>query len=252
MEEILRGHLTKTNIETVTAYTAAMTLYGNSQRSGVITNLTVAEFNIREEEKDGFVVIPCVNHKTSGQGLAQLVVNEATEEMLIKYYENIRIKLEPADDCQDNFFLTYNGQKYTQVYRKIQTALSIGNLKPPVPKEYRVLVSSEARRMLDEQKKSNIIKHLCHSAQTSSKYYEFMNTTDAMEAHKSIYTLSLARRWSTEEISLLTNAWPLTGTAPTTKGCRQFIQCHNLSRSPKDIAFKWKTLKNNISFNSHI
>jgi len=30
----------------------AITLYGNGQRSGVITNLTISEFEMREEEEE--------------------------------------------------------------------------------------------------------------------------------------------------------------------------------------------------------
>jgi len=50
----------KTSIDIITAYAAATVVYGNGQRSGVITNLTIDEFNIREEGNDGLVVIPCV------------------------------------------------------------------------------------------------------------------------------------------------------------------------------------------------
>ena len=50
-------------MDTVTAYVAAITLYGNGQRSGVISNLTISEFQLREKEENDMVVIPCVHHK---------------------------------------------------------------------------------------------------------------------------------------------------------------------------------------------
>ena len=46
-------------MDIITAYAAAVT----GQRSGVMTNLAIAEFNMREEgEQPGFVVIPCVTN----------------------------------------------------------------------------------------------------------------------------------------------------------------------------------------------
>ena len=230
-------------MDIVTAYAAAVTLYGNAQRSGVITNLTIAEFGMRQDETEGFVVIPCVHHKTGSQGLAQLVVPQECEDMLEYYYNTIRIKIKPAEDGhQGRFFLTYTGQEYTQVYRRIKEALSTGDLCPPQPSHYRILISSEARRHLNEQKQRNVIKHLSHSVQTSQKYYEFMNTTDATEAHGTIRMLSLQRRWSKEDIAKLISQWPLAGKAPLIRDCRVFIKDNNITRTPKDIVYKWQQL----------
>ena len=47
------------------AFAAAIILYGNAQRSGETTNLTISEFGRRQEEKDERVVNPCINHQTA-------------------------------------------------------------------------------------------------------------------------------------------------------------------------------------------
>ena len=133
---------------------------------------------------------------------------------------------------------------YTQVYRRIKEALASDNLIPPQPGLYRILVSSDARRHLDAKKHQNTAKHLSHTMQTSTTYYELMETRDASEAHASIYTLSLRRRWSQEEIKLITNQWPLTDTnPPTIRDCREFIKETELSRQLKEVIFKWEQLK---------
>ena len=62
--------------------TAAVTLYGNGKRSGVITNLRISEFYLRHEEDDNMVVMPCVHHKTNAQGMAQLAAATNIEEVL--------------------------------------------------------------------------------------------------------------------------------------------------------------------------
>ena len=78
----------------------------------MITNLTISEFQMREEEEDEKVVIPCVHHKTASQGLAQLVVTEDIEH-LAYYHEKMRTTIVPADNtCQNKFFLAFNGSLY--------------------------------------------------------------------------------------------------------------------------------------------
>ena len=139
----------KTSIDIITAYAAATVVYGNGQRSGVITNLTIDEFNIREEDNDGLVVIPCVHHRTAGQGLALLVITEEVEDVLQYYYDNIRNNIVPAEPDLQQYFLKHTGKMYAQVYRRIKEALASDNLIPPQPGLYRILVSSDARRHLD-------------------------------------------------------------------------------------------------------
>ena len=90
----------------ITAYVAAVTIYGNGQRSGVITNLTIEEYEMREESYseecgDVVVVIPCVHYKTGSQGLAYLVIMEEIDDMIQYYYDNIRRNSTPADTCKN-------------------------------------------------------------------------------------------------------------------------------------------------------
>ena len=135
-DKVRRSNFEKQYVDTVTAYAAAVMLYGNGQRSGVISNVTISEFQLREEEEDDMVVIPCVHHKTASQGMAQLVVTTDVEEVLVYYYETIRTKLVPSEnEHKDNLFLTFIGGIYTQVYRRLREGLSVGNINPPV---YRV------------------------------------------------------------------------------------------------------------------
>ena len=77
------------DVELLTAYAACLLLYKNSQRSGVIENLTLKDFSQRQQKlhnNEERVVIPCLNHKTGPQGIAQLVTTAEGEELLIKYH----------------------------------------------------------------------------------------------------------------------------------------------------------------------
>ena len=94
------------------------------------------------------------------------------------------------------FFLTPNGHKYLQVYRKIREAIILNGLKdfvPPPPSMYRILLSTEAARNLNDCNLRIVARHLSHSQATSQQYYEFCNTEDATEAHKTIETLAKQR-----------------------------------------------------------
>ena len=234
-------------IDIITAYAAAAVVYGNGQRSGAITNLTIQEFEIREEsyseESGDMVVIPCVHHKNAEQGLAYLVISEDIDDMMIYYLDNIRPRVTPLDSCKDYFFLTRSGDQYDQVYRRIKKSLETKSMVPPQPGLYRMLISTEARRHLDETKRRKTVKHLSHSAHTSEVYYEYMNSDDATEAHANIKALSSRRRWNQNEIELLTTRWPLSGNLPTMRDIRNFIKDNrNMTWSSKEILAKWQQL----------
>ena len=57
-DDISSGNINKTAASIVTAYAAVTIVYGNGQRSGVINNLTIEEYQLREEGENDLVVIP--------------------------------------------------------------------------------------------------------------------------------------------------------------------------------------------------
>lgn len=181
------------DIKLLTAYAASILLYKNSQRSGVIQNLTLKEFSQRRYIKsEGKVVIPCVNHKTGPQGMAQLVATTEAEEILVHYHTLIRTRLTPKAGCEELFFLTHQGSKYTQVYRKITQGINAANLNvviPPPPSMFRIEMSTKAAQELSDSKRRTVVKHMSHSEQTSQQYYEFANIEDAAKAYDEINKL---------------------------------------------------------------
>ena len=180
------------DIKFLTAYAAALLLYGNCQRSGVIQNLTTDEFDNREHTSDGMVVISCLNHKTGPQGRAILVTAPSGESILMQYKAYVRDHLVPVSGCEKLLFLTSSGTTYTQVYRKICEGVKLNGFDEtqlPPPSEYRILMSTKAARHLDDTTLRKVQKHLSHSEGTSQAYYEFMLTEDATQAHKALKCL---------------------------------------------------------------
>ena len=109
--------------------------------------------------------------------------------------------MEPKDGCEELFFLTPNGSQYKQVYRKIIEANNLRVTKPPPPSDHQAVISTEAaRNILCDLKHRKINKHLCHSDQTSERYYEFTNDDDATEAHTEIQKLIRKSRWHKKQL----------------------------------------------------
>ena len=76
----------KDDIKVGTTYAAAIIMYNNIQRPGVVQNLTVHEFESRQQIGSNKAIIACLNHKTVPQGRAQLVANSDDEGILMKYH----------------------------------------------------------------------------------------------------------------------------------------------------------------------
>ena len=208
------GDYNNTAVNVVTAYVAAC---GNGQCSGVITNLRVEEF-VKRQPSDldtDEVVIPCLHHKTGAQGIAHLVITRELDSMLNDYYSTIRKRIKPKSLAHTNrFFLTSTGSLYSQVYRRISEALSIEKLKPPKPKEYRIVVATDAARELNDTELRRVAKHISHSTETSRKYCEFTNINDSILAHKALSKLLQQRKWSKEHTISLLKEWPLSRKPP--------------------------------------
>lgn len=185
------------DIQLITAYAAALILYKNAQRSGVIQNLTTDEFDMRKCERTKFIIC-CINHKTGAQGRAKLVVEQEDMQHLLDYKSLVRDHIEPKHECAHLFFLTHNGAKYTQVYRKIVESIRANHLNitiPPPPSAHRIFVATEAARSIKcDLARRKVNKHLCHSDHTSEVFYEFTNLKEATEAHSQIQKLAKETR----------------------------------------------------------
>lgn len=231
----------------LTAYCAAKIVYTNGQRSGVIENVTVQEFMNRTENEDGMTIITCKHHKTGPQGAARLVLTKTTDGLFNKYFNLIRQRIKPHEGINHLFFLTANGRKYTQVYRKIQEAININNIKGielPAPSQYRRVVRTHASQSLNDQGLRNLAKHMCHSSETARQYYEYSNYSDAVTAHHTITEMAQRRTWSQEETDALLKAWPLQNPRPELKTCTLIKEkCNFEERSPKNIQDKWRQLQ---------
>jgi len=235
------------DIKLVTAYCAARIVYSNSQRSGVVENLTTEEFlNRKEDPETGEIIITCHHHKTGPQGVANIVIDKSTDQVMDSYIKYVRQRANPNDDTEHLFFLTTTGRRYTQVYRKMTEAfvtVNTTNIKLPPPKQYRILVGTDCSKNLTDQGLRNVAKHMSHSSETARKYYEFSNASDAINAKTTIVQMAMRRKWTDKETTNLLEAWPLENAKPNLKTCSIIKEKYNFERTPKNILDKWRQLK---------
>ena len=192
-------------------------------------------------------MISCHHHKTGPQGVAKLVVDKPIDDLLVFYYKNVRQRISANEDTNHLFFLTAQGKQYRQVYRKIQealTAIKIDATTLPAPSKYRIVVRTDASKELPDHSLRNVAKHMSHSSETARQYYEFSNTTDAVDAYDTIVDMAKRRRWTTEETTRLLKVWPLNNLRPELKTCAIIkTRCNLEGRTPKNIQDKWRQLK---------
>ena len=79
------------------------------------------------------------SHTFASQGMVQLAMITDIEEVILFYHDNQDQHCSCRGGTEGQVFLTFNGGMYTQVYRKLQEGLSVGNMDPPVPSKYRVM-----------------------------------------------------------------------------------------------------------------
>lgn len=115
--------------------------------------MTIEEFSKRIENEEGMVMMTCMQHKTSTQGPAHLVFNKTTDKLLSKYYSLVHQRIQPKEGASHLLFLTVNGSRYCQVYRKLQEAITVNNIKDiedPKPSQYRKVVRTDGSRSLPD------------------------------------------------------------------------------------------------------
>ena len=89
---------------TVLAYLAAILMFKNSQRPGVVENMTMDEY--KKSRKDGDkTVIRVMKHKTAAStGLANIVVDATSMETMRQYCQCIRMKITAQNEELSKLF----------------------------------------------------------------------------------------------------------------------------------------------------
>ena len=86
-------NITSMEHSTVLAYLAAILMYKNSQRPGVVENMTLNEYKNRQKDGDK-LIIRVLKHKTAASiSLANIVVDTDCMQIMNRYHHYIRAQL---------------------------------------------------------------------------------------------------------------------------------------------------------------
>ena len=128
---------------------AANLMFLSAQRPAAIRNMTIDEYNNKEEddEKKGKYLIKVVRHKTAAQGPARVIVSKNINDVMNMYLQHIRSKLTPQCRAfESRFFLTPTGNEYRNVSEAINKAAKYFNLETPNATIHRKVVSTETKK----------------------------------------------------------------------------------------------------------
>ena len=95
LKDAANNMLSKHGHMLVIVYIATAIIYCNTQRPGVVHNMSVEEFQ-RHQSVNGKILIQGMDHKTtSSVGPVNIVITFAQEEVMICYLQTIRWKVVP-------------------------------------------------------------------------------------------------------------------------------------------------------------
>ena len=81
----------------ILAYVPANIIFTNAQRPGVVQHMSIHEYEDKEDDDKGNVLIKLLHHKTSSSsGEADIVIRKNIDTIIQKYIDHIRITSRPA------------------------------------------------------------------------------------------------------------------------------------------------------------
>ena len=239
--------VTNNDYLTVQAYLAAIIMYKNGQRPGVVENMTINEFKKRRDEGNGKVVIRVLNHKTcASTGPANIIINRKCEQLMSQYYDLMRSKIVAQSVALSKlFFLTSSGNAFKKISETIQKVAGAYNIIVPTASLHRKVTKTTAHcdEEIGEGKMRALNRHMSHSDATSSKFYQLPAAKTAVNAYNTIKHLSKKRFFTAQEDKFLTKEWPIDkGATPTLELCRRISEKYNMQRTAKQLQDRWLTL----------
>ena len=190
VEEILTQKTSTTQeYNLVIAYLAANIIYMNAQRPVVIENMTIDEFQNRQNGDNEDVFIRALKHKTTAQGPANIVITRAIERLMCLHLDNLRTKIIPqSQQLESRLFLSHTGNRSRKIYETIKnTAETTCHLTLPNPSLYRKVVATTAFNHLQSDKMRALNKQMCHSYETSRKYYQLPKTEQSIQVKQTLH-----------------------------------------------------------------
>ena len=232
----------------ILAYVAAHIIYRNAQRPGVVQHMTIEEYENKEEDKDGKVLIKVLHHKTSSSsGEADVVIDKKIDAILQKYLDNIRASMVPINNTfRKRLFLMQTTNEFRKISQVIQEVASSYGYHVPNATLNRKITATSLRENLPNHDALPVHRHMSHTPETSMRNYQYPELKDSVDTYNTIQLLQAKKYFSEEEDKMILKEWPIANeTTPTLKCCRAIIAKNTLERTGKQVQDRWKTLYKN-------
>ena len=169
---------------------AGSLLYKNWQRPGAVANATLEEFRgCKVVVEDGRLsyVMSVVNHKTSLDGVAKVVLEGVDHARIIQYKSTIRI-LQDTGKSSPLLLVLCGGHPLTNLSSRVKAlGKKFGLLLPSASRVRKIGATSVALSMGNSAEAHLVTRQLSHSVATNSQYYQaIMGDKHAAVAHASM------------------------------------------------------------------
>ena len=232
----------------ILAYVAANIIFTNAQRPGVVQHMSVQEYENKEDDDEGNVLIKVLHHKTSSSsGEADIMIKQNIDTMIQMYIDNIRVKITPSEKgFQDRLFLTHTGNEFRKISETIKEVAKNYGYDVPNATLNRKVTATSARENLSSHDAIPIHRHMSHTPETSMRNYQYPDFKDSIDTRNTITILQSKKYFSENEDRIIVKEWPITNeVTPALKCCRAIVAKYQMARTAKQVQDRWKTLFKN-------
>ena len=238
------------DLHTVEVWLAGCLLLTNHQRPGAITNMCCDEFERAMSTKDPTsATIRVRNHKTATTGRAMVTARGVLLQSLTEYVQHLR----PLLPDSPLLFPNKMGKPFDHLSRHVQQLGEKFSLQLPNATDSRHTAATATAMSCSDQDRDAVATAMSHSRKTQQNYYVnlkskqeaargFQVLEDLRQGHK---TASKERKprveYSKEDvqtIALYFDSYIAAQDVPSAQECKQFLDDHPMSRSPKNVRDK--------------
>jgi len=178
-------------------------IIGNANRSGVLANLTLEQFN-SAQFVDGHYVMSVVDHKTAFMyGPAKVILTPILYSWISVFVKYARCQITQRSTGDAKYlFLSWTGQKLDsgQISRAIQSAWKKAGLGGEISC---TLMRKSAVSFIHQkcpEQKSNLADLMCHSTQTATKSYRLVKRQQTSVAASTVLNEMMKTSCSTNTL----------------------------------------------------
>jgi len=156
-----------------------------AHRTGVVTNMTLAEFQAgRMDQQSQLYVVSVAQHKTAATSCAQVVIEKEVLDICKRYCD---MRLRVSNATTDSFLINTNGRPYKNYFKDVNVKLKEKGLPPITTRSIRNLTATLAKNEPDQG--LALAESMGHSLSMAKSHYRPLTTQDAVRSYSTIAAL---------------------------------------------------------------